>query len=803
MTTTSPRPRRALRPRRLPATALALGVWASLVAAPLGGPLTTHEASAAPGSPSTTETTEVSVLLDEVDPVVLVPGEPLTLTGRLLNHGSVPRRLTSLTASLSATSLTSRDQVGQWLDGELSLGQEVVLGDDTVGPVVPASGAVPFRVEVPASVTEDLPDDAGVLPLVLRAAEEEDDGATAPAGARLRSTLSSAGLGDVANPLETAWVVPLALPADPGLFSPVDGEHAEAWAAAIGPESMVTAWLQELDVPAVTYVVDPATVLAQQPAPSIATPREGSVEPTPTPTTPAPQAPTTATETPAPEGTGAEDGTTAPDQTVPAPVPDDAVATTTPEQTTAPAEPSGADAEDVRAAAATLSTTLAGLPDEQLWWLPRHDPDLELVRRRQPPQDVVADLFAPAADATDPLVLSTGRRDVAWPVGGAPDPGEMAQMTALVRGVDADLRVVVLPRESLTADSAALPRRGAVPLERPGGLLALGADSWTSALVAQSPQEAEERGAGAAAQHLLAHTLGTHLEDPTEVRELVVAPPRRTPASTEMLEQLSDGWRQAPWISSVSAQDLLDRAEGSQQLRLTGEGPQEAVLGDLVQQLRAPESPVDPERAEVLAVSAEQLDDLTTVLDDSTALDSWRPVLDTLWSGVWRGHEEGWLQTRAVVRDDIQSTRDGIWVTPSSVNFLTNQGDIGITVVNDLGVAVEDVVLELVATNGRLQVIQQPDPVDIGADSRATASVTARSITRGETTLVAQLSTPDGTTLGEPVAIEVRVQPTGIWVYWVLGGVAGLVLVLGLARALRSAPDGPTDGPTAGPGGST
>ncbi|WP_298889911.1 DUF6049 family protein [uncultured Serinicoccus sp.] len=790
MTTIPPRPQRAPRPRSLPASALALGLWASLVLAPLGGALggpAAAVAAVAAAPPSATETTEVSVLLDEVDPVVLVPGEPVTLTGRLLNHGSVPRRLTSLTATLSQTSLTSRDQVGRWLDGDLPRGPELILGDDTVGPVVPASGAVPFQVEVPGSVTEDLPDTAGVLPLVIGATEDDDDTAGTPAGAELRSTLSSAGREDIENPLETAWVVPLTLPADPGLFSPVDDEHAEAWTAAIGPGSTLTGWLEGLDVPGTTFVVDPATVLAQQPAPAISTPREGTVEQPPTPT---PEPPATAT--PAPGSTGGADAT-APDETVPAPVPDDGSATTTAPEQTAPPDPSGAGAEDVRSAAATLATTLAGLPDDQLWWLPRHDPDLDLVRRRQPPVDVVADLFAPSASA-GPLVLSTGRHDVAWPVAGDPDPGEMAQMTALVRGVDGDLRVVVLPRESLTADSAALPRRGAVPLERPGDLVALGADSWTSALVAQGAQEAEERGAGAAAQHLLAHTLGTHLEDPSEVRELVVAPPRRTSASAEVLEQLSDGWREAPWLRSVSAQDLLDRAEGTQQLRLTGEGPQEAVLGDLVQHLRTPASPVDPERAEVLAVSAEQLDDLAVVLADTTALDSWRPVLDTLWSGVWRGHEEGWLQTRTVVRDDIQSTRDGVWVTPSTINFLTNQGDIGITVVNDLGVAVEDVALELVATNGRLQVIQQPDPVDIGPDSRATASVAARSITRGETTLIAQLSTPDGTTLGEPVAIEVRVQPTGLWVYWVLGGVAGLVLVLGLARALRSSPPGPTAG---------
>jgi hypothetical protein len=29
------------------------------------------------------------------------------------------------------------------------------------------------------------------------------------------------------------------------------------------------------------------------------------------------------------------------------------------------------------------------------------------------------------------------------------------------------------------------------------------------------------------------------------------------------------------------------------------------------------------------------------------------------------------------------------------------------------------------------------------------------------------------------------VQPTGVWIYWVLGGAAGVILVLGIGRALR------------------
>lgn len=795
---TSPRrPPRAQRPRTLPTTARALGLALAL-STPLAAPTTASAAdpvTPATDAAGTTDPGAVSVLLDEVDPVVLTPGEDITLTGRLLNHGPVPQRLTTLTATVSGPPLSSRTQVAQWVDGDLAPGQGLTLGDDAVGPVVPAGGAVPFEIEVPASITEDLPASAGVLPLLLRAADDDAAGTDAATDAELRATLSSGGLVDVEQPLDVSWVVPLALPADPALTSPVDEQHDPAWAAAIGPESAVTGWLEDLDVPGVTYVVDPATVLAHQPSPGIATPREDAPEEVPEeapePTDPLPTPDGATTQAPTPGDTDGSGSTDSPSEdTVPAPVPDGAVATEEPGPTPSPTDPLEADDADVAASVATLATTLAGLPDDQLWWLPEHDPDLTVIHRLGPPTDVVSDLLAPVTEDDGQFVLGTGRHDVAWPVGAAPDADTLTGMAGMVRGSadGADLGVVVLPRESFTADSAALPRRGAAPLRRSDGVLALGADSWTSALVARSQGEAEDHGAGAAAQRVLAHTLATYLEDPTQSRELVIAPPRRTPASAEVLEQVSDGWREAPWLRSVTAQELLDRAEGSQQIALTGVGPQESVLGDLVSVLRPGDSPVDPERAEVLAATDDHLEDLEEVLRDTTALESWRPLLSTLWSTSWRGQEDAWSLVRAEVRDDVETARQGIRVTPSVVNFLTDQGEIDITVVNDLGVAIDEVVLEVVASNGRLQVIRQPGPVSVGADSRASVSFEARSITRGQTTLTAQLSTPSGTTLGEPVPIDVRVQPTGVWVYWVLGGIAGLVLVLGLARALRSSP---------------
>ena len=49
----------------------------------------------------------------------------------------------------------------------------------------------------------------------------------------------------------------------------------------------------------------------------------------------------------------------------------------------------------------------------------------------------------------------------------------------------------------------------------------------------------------------------------------------------------------------------------------------------------------------------------------------------------------------------------------------------------------------------------------------------------------AVLTTQNGTPLGQDSKVTIRVQPPATWIYWVLGGLAGIVLVLGTLRSLR------------------
>ena len=58
-------------------------------------------------------------------------------------------------------------------------------------------------------------------------------------------------------------------------------------------------------------------------------------------------------------------------------------------------------------------------------------------------------------------------------------------------------------------------------------------------------------------------------------------------------------------------------------------------------------------------------------------------------------------------------------------------------------------------------------------------------IAAGLVPIEAVLTTPNGTPLGQNARVDVRVQPPSVWIYWALGAVAGIILVLGTYRSMR------------------
>jgi len=88
-----------------------------------------------------------------------------------------------------------------------------------------------------------------------------------------------------------------------------------------------------------------------------------------------------------------------------------------------------------------------------------------------------------------------------------------------------------------------------------------------------------------------------------------------------------------------------------------------------------------------------------------------------------------------------------------------------------------------------LRIENGPQPVEVGANSRSTVAFDASAIASGKVQVTAVVRAADGTNLSEPTTFTVRVSPTSDWIYWALGAVALVVIIIGIARmALRPRP---------------
>jgi hypothetical protein len=163
----------------------------------------------------------------------------------------------------------------------------------------------------------------------------------------------------------------------------------------------------------------------------------------------------------------------------------------------------------------------------------------------------------------------------------------------------------------------------------------------------------------------------------------------------------------------------------------------------------------------------------------------WADAQTQMLSTRWRRHPEGLNEIDAATRAAVSTLSRGVRVAPSSVNFFADRGVLQVTVVNDLPVPIKDVRLTLTPSQRRLRIDEQPELLRIGANSRVNVKLPVTSIAAGLVGVEAVLTTRNGTPLGENASVNVRVQPPGNWIYWVLGGFAGVVLVVGTHRSLR------------------
>lgn len=423
-------------------------------------------------------------------------------------------------------------------------------------------------------------------------------------------------------------------------------------------------------------------------------------------------------------------------------------------------------------------------PRHTLWSLPYADPDLAaLLPLPSGTQALEALISRPSTlDAAGGSI----RTGIAWPVDGTLTTTRENQLRTAYSSSGLDAAVVSTSTRTSRSgytDDASRKSTGGLPL--------LAYDQGLSRTFAQTSDVAS---GAITTQRFLADSLALLGERPgTRSRSVLVAAPRTFAGDPSVLGSFFAAIANAPWLTPTTTDQLL-AAAGTASPDVPGVGtPVTPSPTTTSATSPAPPDPLSPGRSSLtqaqlldLSHTALAIDGVASIRDDTQAFRvRWTDAQDQVLSNRWRGDERGIAVINEATQAAINAVSRGVHVVPSSVNFFADRGALQITVVNDLAVAVHDVHLTLNPGQPRLRIDHQAGPLRIGAHSRANVRLNVTAIAPGLVPIQAVLTTSNGTLLGQNANVNVRVQPTSSWIYWVLVGLASIILVLGVYRSLR------------------
>jgi hypothetical protein len=592
-----------------------------------------------------------------------------------------------------------------------------------------APGAVAaFTITIPANaINHDQAFD--VLPVRVEAVATTPDGSRATGD--VNTYLPALATIKAFQPLSVAWLVPLTLDPDPALQGMASSTRTAAWAKAIGPGSRLDRLIQGTENANVTWAIDPAIL-----GPSLSS---AAVDAS------AAQAVPPASQSLAPGSVSAPDPVTA--------------------MTTALAQK--------LKAAAPLNT---------LWSLPYGDPDLAaLLPLASGDQSLTAFITHPS---TLDVAVGRARADIAWPVTGTLTPQTQAELRRAF--ASPGLTAAVTSASTLTSRNGSTSEASR---KSTSGLPLLAYDDSLSRTVAQTSSKANGT---ITIQRFLADSMALLGEQPgTTNRSVLIAEPRTFNGDPAVLQSLFAAVAKAPWLVPATTGQLLAASE-----KLAPEASNVATTGTsgaaISHAANSPDplspgaSPLTSDQVGSIPDTMSSISGIASMLGDGPAFAStWTDTQVQELSARWRNHPEGITALNAATSAAINTVSGSVRVAPSSVNFFADRGVLQVTVVNDLGVPIHDVHLTLTPAQPRLRIDRQPGPLKIGANARANVPLQVTSIAAGLVKVEATLTTQNGTPLGHNATVNVRVQPPGSWVYWILGGMAFVVLVLGTHRSLR------------------
>ncbi|HET8615019.1 MAG TPA: DUF6049 family protein [Actinomycetales bacterium] len=713
-----------------PAARLALrAVWLVLLLAALlvGGLLPVPAAHATDRPPA-------QIALTSVTPVVAGPTAEVKVSGRITNVGDRP--ITYLTARLHVLRdrLGTRFELESWLRGDGPTGP---VEGRTVDLYLPDSPGLRPGDSVPFTLT------LNQVQLGLTGAAFGSYGLAVEARGQVEGPRTDVGLvrtalvwapGDERYvPQQVSWLVPFT--------GPLGGVRAgdptlQQVAAAVEPGSRLRHLLEAASAPSVGWAVDPAL---------LRTLADASGQTSSGATSPATTAPTSS-------------GVSTPESETTSGTP-----TTSASPTVSPTDADDLARAEIRDFLTAMRKAAHG---RTVLELPYGDPDVQAVADAGQPQ-LLHGANALGAGTVQEVLGVPAATDVAWPAAGWADDRALQALSG------DDTTAVVLDSRSrpLTDPLGYTPdARAELPYHLQGWLF----DAPLSGLASQV-----RSGDALTLQRVLAHTAALTTERPGLARRLLITLPRGADPDPAAFRTLVAAVAAAPWVTTVAPADLR----------------QALPRGDTSSLQRRPVSP--PTTVATTAISTRDVlathdlrSDLAALAEVLTSpaevtLALQRSALGLL-SCEWRGHPSELAARRAAVTKQVHALVGRLHVLPTRANFLATNASLPFTVANGLDQTVTGLRLKVTAPNPRLEVRQDlTDPFDVAAGTRVRVQVPVRAIAAGRVSLTAQLVTPSGRELGDAVSVQVRTQPPGTWVMWVVAAAVGLVLLVGLVRAVR------------------
>ncbi len=414
------------------------------------------------------------------------------------------------------------------------------------------------------------------------------------------------------------------------------------------------------------------------------------------------------------------------------------------------------------AATAWLGRLAVGRAGRDVASLPWGDPDVAALARGH-----AVRLLAEADQRSAALSRSSASMaqvHLAWPAGGQADSTTLQLLTGPVR------RFVVLNSLAMPATVGYTPT-GLTVVPGTGGRL-------RGLLYDQAASDTLTCAGGAnpvlCRQRLLADTAAITAERPSDARHVLLVTPRAWSPSPEDVRTTLTALSGVPWVQLRPLSTLVS-AEPPAVRRTVAAYPRTAVAAEL-------------NLSHVVQVAADELSlsRLTRILDDpGPVVDPARTRALSIVGVTWRGHTRAELASARQALDvAVEAVGSGVRVVPPPpILLLSTSGPLPITLANALPYPVH-VKLRLVPRTGQLTVHTEVD-VEVPALKTTTTKVPSRAVANGNVEVEAQLLTPQGVPVGDPVTFQVRVRRD--WEFRGLSVLAAVLLVLLLVGLVRGA----------------